>query len=261
MRLRRKSVVKDALKEYKRVNDNGYEKITQINDKWTIPVQVGFTKDSARIMVPEAELDGIEGDYDGEIEVKKGFSRVYFEKRGAGYSSVASDYYIPTLTMPITLKINDYGEQIINQRKNGYKMSYVDTTINVQDFIATESWDKLSDDDKNYLSAVDTGSLRADLIEYLSTVPRVETPYNFALFELSQNYSLFHQITEDLFIDVPSNQWTCADIRLTIGKKVFEISKYSVACKNDAGEEEFGFMVFFDFKDEILNKVKEDGYK
>jgi len=256
-RFRRKAVEEDTLKEYKRVNAEGYEKISPINDKWVIPVQIGFTKDTARIMVPEAELDGIEGDYDGEIEVKKGFNRTYFVKG----SSVAGDYYIPTLIMPVTLKINDYGEQIINKRKNGYKTYYADTIINAEEFISEEKWEALSDDDKLYLGAVNTASLREDLLEFLNTVPRVNTPYNFALFELNQNYNLFHQITEDIFIDVPSNQWEDADISLTIGGEVFEISKYSVACKNENGDEEFGFMVFLDFKDEILEKVKEDGYK
>ena len=85
MRLRRKAIVEDTLKEYKRINGKGYEKITQINDKWTIPVQVGFTKDSARIMVPEAELDGIEGDYDGEIEVKKGFLVTAQSRASSGF--------------------------------------------------------------------------------------------------------------------------------------------------------------------------------
>ena len=256
-RFRRKEVEEVTLQEFKKVTENGYEKISPINDKWVIPVQIGFTKDNARIMVPEAELDGIEGDYDGEIEVKKGFSRVYFVKG----SSVAGDYYIPSLIMPVTLKINDYGEQIINKRKNGYKVSYVDTIINAEEFISEEKWEALSDDDKLYLGAVNTASLREDLLEFLNTVPRVNTPYNFALFELNQNYNLFHQITEDIFIDVPSNQWKDADIKLVIGQVEFNIDKYSVACKNENGDEEFGFMVFLNFEKEILEKVKEDGYK
>lgn len=256
-RKRVKETEEVTLKEFKKVTGNNYEKITPINDKWTIPIQVGFTKDTARIMIPEAELSGVLNDYEGEIEVKKGFYRTYFEKG----SSIAGDYYIPTLTLSVALKINDFGKQIINQRKNGYRTYYADSVINAKEYISEEKWEALSDDDKNYLSAVDTGSLRADLIEYLNVVPRVETPFNFALFELNQNYNLFHQITEDTFIDVPSNQWENADIKLVIGQIEFDIEKYSIACKNDAGEEEFGFMIFFDFKDEILVKVKEDGYK
>jgi len=242
---------------FKKVNENGYEKITPINDNWSIPVQVGFTKDSARIMVPEAELDGIEGDYDGEIEVKKGFSRIFFVKG----VSVARDYYVPMLIMPVTLKINSLGEQIINQRKNGYKTYYVDSVINAEEYIPEDLWEDLSDDDKIYLSAVSTASLREDLIEYLNTVPRVETPFNFALFELNKNYNLFNQITEDIYIDEPTNQWEGADISLTIGKETFEINKYSIACKTEEYGEEFGFMIMFDFKNEILAKVKEDGFK
>ncbi|NMC77030.1 MAG: hypothetical protein GYA60_07045 [Candidatus Methanofastidiosa archaeon] len=253
---RKKEEVEEVL-EFKRENENGYEKITPINDKWVIPIQVGFTNDFAKILVPETELEFGGDSYYGKIIVKKGFYRTYFEKG----SSVAGDYYVPEIELGVSLKINNFGNQVIEKRKNGFKTTYVDTIINALEFIPDEYKDKLSDDDKLYLSQVNTASLREDLIEYLNTVPRVTTPYNLALFELSRHYNLFAEITEPTYIEVPTNQYINADIEFTVGDETFTIDKYAVACKSDKGEDMFGFMVMFDFKDEIMEVVKSEGFK
>ena len=246
-----------SLKKFKKTMANGYEKISPINDKWAIPIQVGFMEDFAKLLVPETELE-MEGDaYYGKVLIKKGFYRTYFEKG----SSVAGDYYIPELELNVSLKINDFGNQVIKKRKNGFQTYYVDTIINALDFIPEDYIEKLSDDDKIYLQAVDTASLREDLIEYLNTVPRVETPFNFALFELSKNYNLFLEHTEPVYIDVPTNQYVDADIELVVGGEVFNIEKYAVACKDEEGKDMYGFMVIFDFKDEIMEVVNSEGYK
>ena len=168
---------------------------------------------------------------------------------------------MPEVEFKVTLRIIDFGKQVIEKRKNGFKTTYVDSVINALNFIPEEYIEDLSDDDKSYLSQVNTGSLRADLLEYLQSGLKEQTPYNVALFELSKKFDLFPQITEDVYIEVPTNQYTDANIELTVGDEVFNIDKYAVACKDENNNELFGFMVKINFENEILEKIREEGYK
>jgi hypothetical protein len=265
MRLRKKVDLDEPLEEsleFKKTTDTGYVKIQPINDVFDTAVPIGFNKDYAKIMIPEVGLEQVEeNSYSGEFTIKKGFRRTFFEKRGAGYSSVAGDYYIPEVVFDVELQINSFGNQVIKKRQNGFKTTYVNGKINALDYIPEEYLEKLSEDDKLYFSNVEIASLREDLLEYLNTVPRNMTPYNIALFELNQKYDLFAQITEPVYIDVPTNQYEDADIRLIIGDETFSIKKYALMCKDENENELFGFVVKISFKDEILEKVKEDGYK
>ena len=258
--IRKKAKVEEAVSplSFKRLNENGYEIITPLReDFWETPIQIGFTVGYARLVVPDEQLISTDKNkYEGEIEVKKGFDRTFFEKRGAGYSSVAGDYYVPSLKLPVRLSILDFGEQIVIKRTNGFKTYYVDSKIDAKQYIPEEIWEQLSEDNKIYFSDVDTASLRADFLEWMKSTKREQTPYNLAIWNISQRYNIFKQTTEEIKIDVPTDQWENANIVIEIGTEAFGVDKYSLFCKK-----EYGFMVMFNFRDEILQKIKEDGYK
>lgn len=250
-------IVKDKVMTFKKTNDSGYETITPLSETWNIPIQVGFTKEHARIVIPDIKLIPQGGNvYTGTLKIKKGFKRIFFEKRGDGYSSVAHDYYIPTVEVPISITFLDFGKQLMIERKNGYKTYYVDERIDARPYILPATWDMLSEDDRMYFADVNTASLRADLVDWLSTpIRRTWTAYYQALININEAIDLFKSVTEPIYITVPTEQYTDANIVLSVGEDVYKIDKYSVFC-----EGEFAFTVSFDFRDEILEKVKQDGY-
>ena len=264
-RKRVKEVEEEVKTFWKKGNEEEFSEIYPYNNNWDMPIQIGFNVlygcvSKAKVLISEIELNPEEA-IPVNIPIRKGFQRTFFEKHGAGASSIGSDTYIVETGVPLKVEFNSLGEQVIIKRKNGYKMTYVDNMVNIKDYVEPEIWDTLSDDDKLYFSNVNTASLRADLIEYLNTVPRNITPYNTVLFRFSQNYSLFHAIEEPVYVEVPTEQYVNADIVLTIGEKTFNIDKYSVVCTDKNGETMFGFMVKYGFMNDILNVLKEEGWK
>ncbi|NLH62471.1 MAG: hypothetical protein GX452_13815 [Ignavibacteriales bacterium] len=261
MKLKRKKEIEEIKEtmEFKRENERGYDEIYPINDNWETAVQIGFTKGHARIIIPEAQLYTTgEDEYAGSIEIKKGFYRTFFEKRGDGYSSVAGDYYIPSVVVPIAFKINSFGEEKMIKRPNGFKTYYVDKRINALDYISEEYKEMLTESEKVYFSNISLADLRDDFTTYMAMIPRPDTPYYRALWHLvfQGGCNIFEQITEPIYTEVPTGQFVNADIVLIVGSEIFEIKNYSLFCKN-----EFSCVVKFNFKDKILEKIREEGYK
>ena len=242
----------EEILEFKKTTENGYVKITPVKNDWNEFILFYFDENND-VSLPTFNV--LLDDGEGEIEIKRAFYRTYFEKRGASYSCVASDYYVPTVKIPVKVKINDLGKQVSIKKPTGNIISkYIDEVIDAKDFISEEKWNSLNEDDKLYLRSVNTASLREDLLEFLNT--RKETPYNLALFELSQKYDLFKQIHEPEYEEVFIDQWEDADIDVSVGDKTFKITKYALQCKGF-----WGFSITINIKDLILNAVKKDGFK
>ncbi|NMB81884.1 MAG: hypothetical protein GYA14_08705 [Ignavibacteria bacterium] len=249
---------------FKRTNANGYEEITPIRDEWETSVQIAFTSSNARIVAPETRLEWVETDsdnaYEGILKIKKGFHRIFFEKKGSGYSSVAGDYYVPEIELPIKFEVKSFGNEKVIKRQNGFKTEYIDRVVNALEYLPEEITEQLSASDKIYFSNVSLADLREDFVEYMNSKDRPNTPYNLALWTLGFQSSLniFEQKTEPIYIDVPTGQYENAKIYLTIGdtNEAIEFNEYSTFCK-----QEFSITSRFNYKDLILAKLKEEGWK
>lgn len=244
---------------FKRTNANGYEEITPITDTWETNVQIAFSEDHARIVAPEIQLDKEDYDtYMGTLTIKKGFHRIFFEKKGSGYSSVAGDYYVPEIELPILFGIANLGNEKVIKRQNGWKTEYVDRTVNALEFLPEEITEQLSASDKIYFSNVSLADLREDFTEYMNMSPRPDTPYYLALWKLAfqSGLNIFEQKTEPVYIDVPTGQYEYAEIYLSIGDLKVEFDKYAIFCKK-----EFSISYKFNYEDLMLLKLKEEGWK
>lgn len=242
--------------EFKRVNDVGYEKISPITNDFTTCLVFQFNQDVCLLPAYDVILHKNENIFEGEVSVKKAFERTYFEKKGAAYSSVARDYYVPEVIIPLRFEVKDWGEQVSVLKPTGNIVTkYIDEVIDVKEFVSEELWNKLNEDDKIYLRAVNTESLREDLTEYLNITPRQNTPYNLVLFELSKNYDLFKKSVEKEYKTIYIDKWENADIRIKAGDKEFTLNKYALACQGF-----YSASITMDIKDEIIKAVKKDDF-
>lgn len=248
MPLKRKVEVEEKNLEFKKDTLNGYEVITTIGNRFVETIQVGFNDGGVRIANIGTYLTEKDGVWNADVEVKKAFQQTFFEKRGAGYSSVSGGYVGIPIVVPLTVKFNNYGKQRIIKQP-------------VKTWSLEEVWfDGLEFLPENEVFANETKEIISHIsniqIQNLMTAHVSDNLARALFFIVSANQSKFVSEYKTIYVDVPTETWEEADIDVTVGNDEFHFVEYGRLCKN-----EFGILIFFDFKDELLEELKRLGYK
>lgn len=234
--------------EFKKDTLNGYETIVPIDERFIETIQIGFNDDAVRIANTGEYLEGKGNLWILNLTVKKAFKQVFFEKRGAGYSSVGGGYVGIPIVVPLTVEFNDLGEQKINKRP-------------VRDWILDEVWfNGLDFLPENEVFTEETKKAILHIsnkeIQSLMTTHPTDNLSRALYWIVSQNQDKFISKYSFTYVDEPTETYINADIDVSIGDDKFHFDTYGRLCKN-----EFGFMIFFDFKDELVRELDKLGYK
>lgn len=234
--------------EFKKDSLAGYEVIIPIGERFVETVQIGFNDEAVRIANTGDFLKKEKDAWVFPLEVRKAFQQTFFEKRGAGYSSVSGGYIGIPIVTPLVVKFNDLGKQKINQRKvPGWILEEV--WFNGLDYLPENEF--FTEETKKAIQHISNKQIQA-----LMTTHPADNLSRALYWIVSQNQDKFVSKYSFTYVDEPTETWEGADIDVRIGDDKFHITEYGKFCKN-----EFGFTIFFDFKEELLNELKRLGYK
>jgi hypothetical protein len=236
--------------EFKKDTLNGYETIKPIDDRFVETIQIGFNDDGVRIANTGEYLQGKDNFWELDLEVRKAFKQVFFEKRGAGYSSVGGGYVGIPIVVPLTVEFNDFGEQKINKRPIK-DWGIVEVFIEGLEFVPEDVLDLLTDEEQDLIADISNKQ-----IQTLMTTSISNGLSRALYFIVAANQDKFIPVYLTTYIDEPTETYINADIDVTIGDDKFNFDTYGRLCKN-----EFGIMLFFDFKDELIRELSKLGYK
>jgi hypothetical protein len=238
--------------EFKKETVNGYEVISPIDTRFIETVQVGFqalVDDKVRIANTGDYLKKEKDTWVFPLEVKKAFQQTFFEKRGAGYSSVPGGGLIGIpINVPLVVKFNSYGTQKIDKRPvKGWDLEEV--WFNGSEYLPEN--EAFTDETKEAIFYISNKQ-----IQVLMTTPITDNLSRALYWIVSANQDKFVSKYVTTYIDEPTETYIDADIDVRIGDDKFHFASYGRLCKN-----EFQIMFFFDFKDELLAELAKLGYK
>jgi len=250
-KVKRVKEVENVLKEFRKDTVNGYEVIIPIGERFIETVQIGFqalVDDKVRIANTGDYLTKEKDTWIFPLEVKKAFMQTFFEKRGAGYSSVSGGYVGIPIIVPLVVKFNSFGTQKINKRPvKGWDLEEV--WFNGLEYLPEN--EVFTDETKKAILHISNKQIQS-----LMTTNPTDNLSRALFFIVSQNQDKFVSKYITTYVDEPTETWEGADIDISIGDDKFHFTKYGKLCKN-----EFGFTIFFDFENELLNQLKVLGYK